>query len=398
MNIAVIGYGSLVNQLHSPVYNQTLQVEAPQQNGAATAHQYNIAADSPFVPAENLKLPVRLGRISAANTEERRITAVIDDHASDEVVFYAKSKFSNLNEAIKNLREREGISAENNTYIGYVNLRMGNSRSRSDTVAQKVHTWAHSQGFDAVIWTDLPSKGVQFGPQSTGREILPLLDNNETLLKNTAAYIRLLPTQPNKLQKEILYRDSLVADFAQRDAMPQTDVPRQNWFRSQYGTWGPVSCLFSKPIVPQGTDPVQWKRDRIIAAAKHFRGLPYKRADGARGHFPARGCGLDCSNFVAWVYNYALGIRLSSDVDRLVASDQTGRKLAPGESLKKGDLLFIAGNPKHVVMYIDENHVIDSTSSKADGVQVRDMRLNGNKWYRPTADNSRFICARRVIE
>lgn len=396
MNIAVIAFGSLVNQLYSPVYHETLQVEAIGTN--RSVHEYHIAADSPFAPAENLKLPVRLGRISGVNTPQRRITAVLDEHASDEVVFYAKSKFRNLNDAIKNLRTREGISAQNKHHIGYVNLRDQTDRSRSDVVARKIKNWARTNGFDAVIWTDLPGKGIQFAPNSKGREILPLLENDEILLNNTADYIRNLPTSPNALQKKVLYQHSLIADFAKRDAMKQTDVPQADWFKPQYGKWGPKSRLLPKPVVPAGVDSAQWKRDRVIEAAKHFRGLPYKRHDGMRGHFPDRNCGLDCSNFAAWVYNYALGIRLTSDVDLLVTSNAVGRKLAPGESLKKGDLILLDGNPKHVVIYIDENHVIDSTSSKAEGVQVRDMRLAGNAWYRPNTANPRFLCVRRVIE
>jgi hypothetical protein len=40
---------------------------------------------------------------------------------------------------------------------------------------------------------DLPPKGIDFAPDSKGREILPLLRENSVLLRNTQAYIRDLP-------------------------------------------------------------------------------------------------------------------------------------------------------------------------------------------------------------
>ena len=290
-------------------------------------------------------------------------------------------------------------------------MQNGSHRSRIDDVAARISDWATRNHFDAVIWTDLPTKGVEFGPQSTGREIPPLLEADPTLLKNTKNYISDLPFPPNALQKTILeisdvsgeeeeaYRASLTADFAHRDTLPQSDVPKNKWFIPEYGMWGPKLRKFPPAIIPEVVNPVQWKRDRVIEAAKHFTGLPYKRADGQRGHFPARGCGLDCSNYVSWVYNYALGQLFTSDVDEQWSSNYMGgRKLNPGEELQKGDLVFFSGDPKHVVIYIDENHIIDSTSSRPEGVQVRDVRKPHNKWCRPTPDNPRYLGARRFIE
>ena len=76
-----------------------------------------------------------------------------------------------MNDAIRNLREREGISAENYETIGYVNLLNGKVRSSLPEVAERVKNWARQMGLQAVIWTDLPVKGVSFGEGSTGREI-----------------------------------------------------------------------------------------------------------------------------------------------------------------------------------------------------------------------------------
>jgi len=376
MHIGVISFGSLVN------HPTTLEVKRPQNE---TRGDYNIDRDSPFVPAPDLKLPICLGRVSKEDKPQRRITLVLDEHASPETVFYAISKFTNLNDAIKNLREREGISLKD--HIGYVNRNAGTSRSRIDRVTNDIGVWADRMRFDAVVWTDLPRKGAT--------DILSLLNNDNLLLKNTKNYINTLPYQ-TPLQQRIVtlanYRDSLTADFAHRDTLKQTDVDPADWFNSNYGRWGPKAKTFPEPIPPQGVDQTKWKRDRVIEAAKHFIGLKYERNDGQRGHFPARGCGLDCSNFAAWVYNYALGIKISSSVDRL-ASNFIGRN----EPLKKGDLILLEGNPspRHVVIYIDQNHVIDSTSTKTVG--IRDIRLRGNEWYTPDYTNRRYLGARRII-
>ncbi|WP_068466465.1 hypothetical protein [Candidatus Protochlamydia phocaeensis] len=211
MNIAVLGFGSLINHPYSEMYQKEVNVKKPDEAEAAYPG-YHISADSPFIPAEELKLPIRLGRISRSNTDNRCLTVVLDSAASDEDVFYAKSNFKDLNQAIKNLREREGLPESSYQMIGYVNLKTGKSRSRISTVTERISAWAHRNGYDAVVWTDLPAKGVAFGLfgtgiRSTGREVMPLLIKDPILLKNTKAYIRDLPAPLNPLQQDILKMD-----------------------------------------------------------------------------------------------------------------------------------------------------------------------------------------------
>jgi cell wall-associated NlpC family hydrolase len=399
--IGVIGFGSLVNNLRSDINGCSLEARRPRGTFPSSE---GIDRGSPFMVAEGLKLPIRLGRISSRGTPHERVTLVLAKGASDEQVYIAESMFNNLNEAIKNLRQREGISEEHKDDIGYVNLRSGTSRSRLDSVQRRIEDWAREHHFDAIVWTDLPTKGINFDANSNGREVLPLLATSLSLLENTQKYIHSLPVQ-NRLQKEILqmqpapaqeYHRSLTADFNIRDAMPQTNIPQEDWFKPQYGIWGPPAKKFPVPAIPNGVNASQWKRDRIIEVAKHYKGLKYKNNDGKRGHFPSRNCGLDCSNFVSWVYNYGLGMKLNSDVDNLWSSAAGGRLLAPREAPQKGDLLFFDTDPRHVVIYIDEHHVIDSTSLRPEGVQVRDIREERNKRYRMT--NPKFLGSRRLIE
>ena len=135
---------------------------------------------------------------------------LLHETAEDARVFYAVSKFTNLQHAIENLQKREGCLSDRP--IGYVDLKTNQSKSRIQEVVERVKEWAQEKGFDAVIWTDLPSKGVVFGTNSTGEEILPLLTRDPTLLKNTQAYIRNLAQAPTPLMKKILERSEPVAE------------------------------------------------------------------------------------------------------------------------------------------------------------------------------------------
>ncbi len=147
--------------------------------------------------------------------------------------------------------------------------------------------------------------------------------------------------------------------------------------------WGPHAFKYSAVVVPEGCDPIKWKRLRVIAVAKRFIGLPYRHH-----HVPnwesgnGEGAGLDCSNFTSWVYNYGLGINFTSDI--LAQSDgprAPGRKLENWESFEPGDLLFIKKKDRsrvsHVVIFIDTDHIVDSHGS---GVQVRAFE----GWYKIT--------------
>jgi len=183
---------------------------------------------------------------------------------------------------------------------------------------------------------------------------------------------------------------SLTADFAQRDSLPQSDVPQSDWYSNpKLGSWGPHPTQYPPVKVPDGCDPVQWKRARIVAVAKKYIGLPYKHH-----HIPAwspeEGPGLDCSNFTSWVYNYGLGIKFNSDIHKQSGAQAPGRLLKPDEPFAPGDLLYILKGDRsevsHVVIWLDEGHIIDSHKGS---VQVRDFV----GWYKTHLDH-----AQRVIE
>jgi len=183
---------------------------------------------------------------------------------------------------------------------------------------------------------------------------------------------------------------ALVADFAARDALPQSPVPMSEWVTMK--GWGPKASAYPEVKAPQGRAPITWKRARVLAVAKKYIGLPYRHH-----HIPAwapagevdpeeAGNGLDCSNFTSWVYNYGLGIRFASDIEK--QSDGPGRVLAADEPLAPGDLLFIRNQERtrisHVALYLDPDHVIDC---HAAGVAIRAFK----GWYKTHLDHVRRI-------
>src|SRR5262249_22285177 len=162
-------------------------------------------------------------------------------------------------------------------------------------------------------------------------------------------------------------------------------TPVDEWYTRNWNQgWGPKAAAFPKVAPPSGCDPVQWQRDRVVAVARKYLGLGY-RHHHIPGWSPSAalvgdagaGAGLDCSNFTAWVYNYGLGIRFTSEVGAQATGDQApGRQLTADEAFAPGDLLFIWNETRwqisHVVLYLDEQTVIDSHEASG-GVTAHGM-------------------------
>jgi cell wall-associated NlpC family hydrolase len=195
--------------------------------------------------------------------------------------------------------------------------------------------------------------------------------------------------------------DSLLADLGWRTELPQTDVAPSAWYqRISQGSWGPRAATYPAVEAPAGCSAVEWKRARVVAIARQYLGLPYRHHHIPGWSPPAdlagstqAGPGLDCSNFSAWVYNFGLGLRFTSDIHQQAdGALAPGRLLGPDEPLAPGDLLFILrGNRadvSHVVIYVDEHTVIDSHGTYGG---VTEHPLDG--WYR-----SHYSHARRVLE
>jgi cell wall-associated NlpC family hydrolase len=211
----------------------------------------------------------------------------------------------------------------------------------------------------------------------------------------------------------------------------QSSVPAQAWYsretRREWGSWGPPQRRY--PEAPGwATRPVRWLQERVLRVALHYQGLSYQHH-----HIPAwnppedwpwkrvksghAGPGLDCSNFTGFVYNYALGVKMSTGIREQANMAHIS---GPGESgvlpvlriekqdydttvkqLQPADLLYIrnkSGALAHVIMWLGDVGVspdgtplvIDSTGSGhkdsqgniiPDGVQIRPFTRDSWYWH-----------------
>ena len=218
---------------------------------------------------------------------------------------------------------------------------------------------------------------------------------------------------------------SLTADFAGRDQLPESHEPPADWYRTDaqghYANhgWGPAADALPAPVIPQGAqcNSRTWMQERVLAVAMRYiyapgnaLGLQYRHhhipgwdpttstyagapednpdpdnPDGPTAWSPGRG--LDCSNFTpgstttVWESNSAVtstGRQTERPVPWAGAFPNKVRS-------NPGDLVYLhpngdAGRASHVVIYLDDGHILDSRVNAQNrvGVQIRD-RVG---WYR----------------
>lgn len=210
----------------------------------------------------------------------------------------------------------------------------------------------------------------------------------------------------------------------------EAKIPYEEWYsgrvRKEDGAWGPHPRHYPR-IRGHETRSASWKRQRVLAVAASYIGLPYQHH-----HIPdwdpppswpwkqvaygRNSKGLDCSDFTSWVYNYGLGIKPNTGIQQQAETEEIK---GPGEDgtthattirdengyedlcrrLKTGDLLYIRnrkGEVGHVIMWVGEHGrspencplVIDCTGPDHKdsngntipiGVQLRPFRPN--EWY-----------------
>lgn len=223
-------------------------------------------------------------------------------------------------------------------------------------------------------------------------------------------------------------------------AQAQGRVPIEQWYtpstRTRWGSWGPPAWRYPAGPVPARGRPA---RERVLTVAAALIGLDYQHHHVPSWSPPAewphkpvrsgrRGPGLDCSNYVAFVYSFALGVDLPTGV---VAQSELHRSSTAGSllphrvqvvenadhdsfvaTLEPADILYVrsdAGVVSHCVLWLGDCGVgpratpliIDCGGSgrvDADrveipaGVRLRPYRRTG--WYaRNTAYAHRIIPA-----
>ncbi|OWK45082.1 NlpC/P60 family protein [Fimbriiglobus ruber] len=225
----------------------------------------------------------------------------------------------------------------------------------------------------------------------------------------------------------------LIRDLEETDrgkAQDSAVVPFPEWYspaiRTRWGVWGPAARHYPHPEYVDGKS-ADWKRERVVAAALRFQGYGYQHHHVPDWNPPAdwpwlkvqaghNGKGVDCSNYTAFVYNQAFGIKPTGAIreqsEQLEMKGPDGKKVRaerielPGayadrpKSLKTGDLLFIKGKVDgditHVVIWVgsigrspdDTPLILDSHGQGVkdaagvnipDGIQLRPFRENS--WY-----------------
>ena len=153
---------------------------------------------APFAPDGPL-LPIEFCRISA----DGRLTLVIDESFGDVCKTYsAPSAFDNLDAAIENLRQREGMS--NARQVGFVELGSGKQSAvaleRHPQVVATIAAWAESAGYDAAIWTALASNfddkgGEPFSVTAAIRYLETLKAADAAAFARALEYIRKAPPE-----------------------------------------------------------------------------------------------------------------------------------------------------------------------------------------------------------
>lgn len=185
---------------------------------------------------------------------------------------------------------------------------------------------------------------------------------------------------------------ALTADFETRDRLPQSPLPRSQWYaKPGPGSWGPKAATYPPVAVPAGYDAVAWKRARVAVVARRLVGLPYRHHHIPAYDPPGQGPGLDCSNYTSWVYNYGLGLRFTSAIAAQSSGPAApGRRLSLDEPWAVGDLLYIMARDgsrvSHVALWLGDGQLIDAHNHS---VAVRPFA----GWYRDSLSH-----VRRVIE
>jgi cell wall-associated NlpC family hydrolase len=190
----------------------------------------------------------------------------------------------------------------------------------------------------------------------------------------------------------------------------EAKVPYEKWYsrevRKDFGAWGPSARQFPRLEREGG---LGWKRQRLLAVAYKYVGLPYQHHHIPDWDPPAdwpwkevafgrNSKGVDCSDFTSWIYNYGLGIKLDTGIQKQAETEQIAGPGGDGginvhtlrddngyddlvRKLKAGDLLYIKndkGNVAHVIMWLGEHgHSPDGTPLVIDSTGTGHKDSNG---------------------
>jgi hypothetical protein len=163
--------------------------------GSIVLDHQNLAITRQFEPIGPC-LPIEFCRVS----RDGRLTLVIEEALAAPCITYsATSAFDNLDAAIVNLRDREGMPT--NRGVGFTVLDCGEASPRAvechPRAVKIITAWANAKGFDAAIWTALGSNFAEKARESFSVEAairyLGALDGKT--LEAALTYIRRAPPE-----------------------------------------------------------------------------------------------------------------------------------------------------------------------------------------------------------
>ena len=138
----------------------------------------------------NIKFPLNFSRIS--DNGNGRLTLVIDKTGEMNNVYYARTSFSNLNNAIRKLKTREKTSNKN---IGFINIESNTVRTSllDDKKIQELVNFAKKNKIDGLIWTEItPNFNEIFGKPYSKENAIEYIKSkldNKSLYNKILGYI-----------------------------------------------------------------------------------------------------------------------------------------------------------------------------------------------------------------
>jgi len=145
-------------------------------------------------------LPVEFARVSC----DGRLTLVLFPGASKVQVLWAYMDADSLEEAIDNLKEREGTS-ENR--IGFVQVSSGRHRCNVvPNTIDDIRQWSTEKNIEAIIWTNLqPKFKEKTGTEFTEDNVIKYLKDLRDDMKSEAEkYVRNAPAQIRTRMRELI--------------------------------------------------------------------------------------------------------------------------------------------------------------------------------------------------
>lgn len=184
MKIAVLGWGSLIE---SPgALNINLDFG---DNGWQT--------DGP-------ELPIEFSRISGVQNDLRYLSLVISPPSDWITTLFAESIYTDLNNAICNLANREGAAFSAIGYYDFQKVKIHSSFI--SVIAKSLEKWKNIKKYNALIWTDLDSnfKTITKSPftMENVQSFLNSLTTEE--LEKSIEYIKTAPAQTKTQYRSII--------------------------------------------------------------------------------------------------------------------------------------------------------------------------------------------------